>query len=333
MGWRGTIRTIRATSRAIERDAKRRQKELVKQQKMYEKMQELEQAAYEVEVYENHIEIIQSMHKECNSQIDWNEISNSQQPQKPSNENKKEKEAKLIYDNYKPNIFDLIFRRTKKKKLSLEQKIKDSKLEDEKDFINACSNWEKEVQDWQEDVSLAKELIGGNIKAKEDVINKFEPFSEISNLGSSLSIKISDKGFVEAIINVHGTEIVPTESKSLLKSGKLSVKIMPKGKFNEIYQDYVCSCVIRIANELFSILPDTLILVTAVDDLLNEATGHLEKTPILSVAISRNTINRLNLETIDPSESMVNFVHNMSFKKTKGFEKVEPIDIESLENK
>lgn len=332
MGWKGTIRTIGAATRAAERDAKRRQKELEKQQKMYEKMQELEQAAYEVEVYENHIEIIQSMHKECNSPIDWNEILNSEQPEKPSNENKKEEKAKSMLENYKPSIFDLLFRRTEKKKLSLTQKIKDSKLEDEKDFLNAYSNWEKEVKDWQEDVNLAKKLLNGEKEAKEKVINKFEPFSEISNLGSSLSIEISDKGFVEATINVHGTEIVPIESKSLLKSGKLSVKNMPKGKFNEIYQDYVCSCVLRIANELFSIIPDNLLLITAIDDLLNEATGHLEKTPIISVAISRNTINTLNLETIDPSESMTNFVHNMSFKKTKGFEKVERVNIEELVN-
>lgn len=332
MGWKGTMRSIGAAVRAAERDAKRRQKELEKQQKIYNKMQELEQAAYEVDVYENHIDIIQSMHKERNTPINWEEILHSEQPQKPINEKRKELKEKLVLDNYKPNIFDLLFRRVEKKKSIFIHKIENAKKEDERDFINAYSKWEKEVNDWQEDVKLANDLLNGNIKAKEKVINKFEPFSEISNLGSSISIKISNKGFIEAIINVHGTEIVPSESKSLLKSGKLSVKNMPKSKFNEIYQDYVCSCTIRVANELFSIIPDNLVIITAIDDMLNEATGHLEETPILSVAISRNTINKLNLETIDPSESMINFIHNMSFKKTKGFEKIEPINIETLEN-
>ncbi|MBO2642184.1 hypothetical protein [Shewanella algae] len=106
---------------------------------------------------------------------------------------------------------------------------------------------------------------------------------------------------------------------------------MPKGKFNEIYQDYVCSCVLRVGNELFSAIPDNLVIVTAVDELLNSQTGHLEDAPILSVAVSRSTIERLNLEAIDPSDSMDNFKHNMSFKKTKGFERVERIDPEGLD--
>ena len=63
MGWKGTILTIGAAARRAERDSKRRQMELEKRKKQYEKMQELEQAAYEVDVYENHIEVIKSLHK------------------------------------------------------------------------------------------------------------------------------------------------------------------------------------------------------------------------------------------------------------------------------
>ena len=36
----------------------------------------------------------------------------------------------------------------------------------------------------------------------------------------------------------------------------------------------------------------------------------------------------LNLETIDPSDSMRNFVHNMNFSKTKGFSVIEKVELE-----
>jgi hypothetical protein len=62
---------------------------------------------------------------------------------------------------------------------------------------------------------------------------------------------------------------------------------MPAGKYNELLQDYVCSCVLRVGRELLSMLPDDLVIVTAVDDVLNSATGHIEELPILSVAVSR----------------------------------------------
>ena len=44
---------------------------------------------------------------------------------------------------------------------------------------------------------------------------------------------------VEAAIQVHEKDVIPKESKTLLKSGKLSVKPMPKTKYDELYQDCV----------------------------------------------------------------------------------------------
>ena len=64
MGWKGTVRSIGAAARRHEREAQRRQRELEKQKKLYAKMEAMEQAAHEVAVYENHIEMIQSIHKE-----------------------------------------------------------------------------------------------------------------------------------------------------------------------------------------------------------------------------------------------------------------------------
>jgi hypothetical protein len=48
------------------------------------------------------------------------------------------------------------------------------------------------------------------------------------------------------------------------------------------------------------------------------------------VAIPRRTLNKLDLNAIDPSESMKNFVHRMDFKKGKGFMIVERIEAASL---
>lgn len=331
MGWKGTVRSFGAAVRASERDAKRKQRELERRQNQYEKMQELEQAAYEVDVHENHIEVIQSIHKECSTAVDWNHISLTKQPKEPKKSSAKEKMARLKLEKYKPGLIDWLFKRAEKKRILLEKEIEIAMKADENDFKLIISKWKKEVEEWRERVDIANALLKGQAKAKLEAIDNLQPFSEISNLGSSLSVVVYDDGLLEATINVHSKEIVPSESKTLLKSGKLSVKKMPKGKFNEIYQDYVCSCVLRIANELFSAIPDQLVIVTAVDELLNSKTGHLEEAPILSVAISRTTMNTLNLETIDPSDSMSNFIHNMSFKKTNGFDRVERLDTESLD--
>ncbi len=331
MGWKGTVRSIGAAIRAAERDAKRRQRELERRQKQYEKMQELEQAAYEVEVYENYVDVIQSTHKECSPPIDWNKIASSKQPVEPLRKSDNESKARHLLESYKPGLIDRLFKREEKKRASLAQKIDEAVKKDEASYKSSFSKWVEDAGEWEESVDMANALLSGKAEAKIEAIDNLDPFSEISNLGSNLSISVCDNGILEVTISVHGSEIVPSEIKSLLKSGKLSVKTMPKGKFNEIYQDYVCSCVLRVGNELFSAIPDKLVIVTAVDKQLNSQTGHLEEAPILSAAVSRSTMGSLNLDAIDPSASMDNFKHNMSFKKTKGFERVERIDPQGLD--
>ncbi len=80
-----------------------------------------------------------------------------------------------------------------------------------------------------------------------------------------------------------------------------------------------------------ALLPIEMAIVTVVADLLNPMTGYMEETPILSVAIPRETLEGLNFEMLDPSDSMSNFVHRMNFKKTKGFNAVEKLSPSDLQ--
>ncbi len=176
---------------------------------------------------------------------------------------------------------------------------------------------------------LARRVVGQDPGGFLEALKQLDPFTDISELGSRMSFDLSD-GLMHATLHVHGQQVIPKESKSLLKSGKLSVKEMPKSKYYAIHQDYVCSCALRVAGELLAILPINAVLVTAVDSMLNTSTGLMEDQAILSVAIPKATLERLNLQAVDPSDSMENFVHNMDFKKTKGFGPVEPVDTSQL---
>jgi hypothetical protein len=87
---------------------------------------------------------------------------------------------------------------------------------------------------------------------------------------------------------------------------------------------------LRVARELFALLPLEAAIVTASANVLNTGTGHIENQPIVSVMIPRKTLAMLNFQTLDPSDSLKNFVHQMDFKKTKGFapvKKIRPADV------
>ena len=295
-------------------------------------MELLEQAAYEVSFFDNHIEIIQSNHKDCSEKIDWHVVADSKKPNEPRKTTHNETKASYLASNYKPGFFDRLIGRTDKKQSALNGAITMAQQEDEKEYQNQIEKWKERVADWEESKGMADKVLNGDKDSKIQVIKELNPFSEISNLGSNITFQIHENSIVEAEIHVHGIDIVPREKKTLLQSGKLSAKNMPKGEFYEIYQDYVCSCTLRVANELFAILPENMVAVTAVDEVLNSKTGYLEKLPILSVAIPRKSLESINMQLIDPSDSMDNFIHEMSFRRTTGFKPVGRVDISTLCN-
>jgi hypothetical protein len=319
MTWKGTLRSMQASARRAERKSKRRQRELQVQEKEYAKMEAREQAAYEVEVYENHIELLLSMHKDSGEEIDWNEFVQRPAPLKPVTLNSLENQARKNETSYKPGFIARSLKLETRKRRRLAEAVQAAVIKDKQLLDQELTEWESKNNDWKEEFELAQGILNGNGPSKIEAIKRIDPFTDISHLGTAIAVSIPGDGILECTLSVHGEKVIPQEMKSLLQSGKLSVKKMPTSKFNELLQDYVCSCVLRVGQELLSILPDDIVIVTAIDTLLNSATGHMEEQPILSVAISRETLFRLNMQSIDPSDSMKNFVHTMNFKKTTGF--------------
>lgn len=326
MTWKGTLRSMQASARRAERNSKRRQRELQVRQKEFAKMEALEQAAYEVEVYENHIDLLLSVHKDCGEEIDWSEFANQPPPIKPAALNTHENKARAKQSGYRPGFIARTLKLEARQRRKLELAIQAAAAKDTQELAQELSEWEAQHQDWKVDHELALGILAGNAQSKIDAVLRVNPFTDISHLGTSINLSVADSGVLECTLSVHGTKVIPQEIKSLLQSGKLSVKKMPISKFNELLQDYVSSCVLRVGQELLSILPERLVIVTAVDSLLNSATGHLEDQPILSVALARETLFKLNMQSIDPSDSMKNFVHTMNFKKTAGFMPVDKVD-------
>lgn len=331
MGWKGTLRSMQAASRKAERNAQRRQRELEKRRSEYAKMEALEQAAYEVEVHENQIEVLLSVHRESAERVDWLASAERPEPIRPMPHSRNELLAKASLDTYQPGLIARMFKLQRRQIDKLTRQVEKARNLDALEFEQSLNAWRAEHAEWSSEKALADRLLAGDHTAKRDAIELLHPFEDISMLGSSITFNVHSSGVVEAVLSVHGERVIPAETKSLLQSGKLSVKKMPVGRFNELLQDYICSCALRVGRELLAILPDDLVIVTASDLLLNPSTGHAEEMPLLSVGISRRTLDTLNLDSIDPSDSMKNFVHNMAFKKTTGFTPVRALSPSQFE--
>lgn len=285
-------------------------------EKAIQKEQELERAKYEVELFENQCELVKSIHKECDDEVDWESIVSSNPPFELGEVGPKEQEATRKLKQYNPSFFDRLLKKDRKKKEELQQKIEEAREEDKKDY-----------KAWEELVDVAKKVLEGDIDTYFHVLEEMDPLGDLAEFGSGFEFSTDESSYMEVEFDVHSEKLIPKEEKKLTKTGKLSTRAMPKTRYYELQQDYVCSCILRIARDLFALLPLNTVYIHAYDEFLNTATGHAERKLIVSVKIERDVLNTLNFENIDCSDAMSNFECNMKFLKTKGFQQVEKITL------
>src|ERR1035438_10438782 len=288
MGRNVTLRQMEAAQRRQQRDAQKRQRELERQNKEQAKLSAIEQARLEVETHENKLEVLLSVHKEQGETWDWIALAASIPPpcpQKSSNHELKAKQLMLVS--------------SLQENRNAEAAIEQARLQDEQLFQEAMQTYGVEKPEQEKMKDLAFRILAHEHKAYIEALVEFSPLREISDLGSLLQFTVHSTTLIECEMKVNSTQTIPTEVKTLTASKKLSVKPMPKGRFHEIYQDYVCGCVLRVAREVFAMLPVETLLVTALADLLDSRTGHTAEQPVLSAAMTRAVITRLNFEKLD----------------------------------
>lgn len=317
MGYQATIRAMQAAERRQQRDAQKRMRELERQAKEQAKLSAVEQARLEVETFENRLEILLSVHKEQGETWDWTEIAASLPPPCPQKHSRSEHRAKqhaAVLPSWQRETAAIL--------------IEQARLRDEEEFQNASVNYSEQLAEWDKLKNLGRRILAGEHKAFTETLVEINPFAEISDLGSAIHFTVHTAKLVECRVKVNGKQAIPTELKTLTSSGKLSVKAMPKGRFHEIYQDYLCGCVLRVARELFALFPVDMVLATAVVDSPDSRTGRKAELPVLSVAMPRAAIARLDFGQLDPSDAMENFTHRGDFKasrKSEVFQSITPL--------
>ncbi|MFT3774118.1 MAG: hypothetical protein QM820_52805 [Minicystis sp.] len=330
MGWRGFVRSVAAAQRQNEREARRRQRELLQYQRELARMEERQRAAYEVEVNENQIEVVKSFHKDVSNFYDWQAILAAPPPQPPAFYRAHEQTALAQLHSYKPDFTDKLFGKDQENRQKLELAVEQARQQDAWAHQQAMGQYQLLYERWQWYQRLGRGILTGDIEAYRAALTYLSPFAELSDFGSSVEVKIDRPHRIELGLKLHGDSIIPSEEKRLLGNGRLSSKPMPTSRFNELYQDHVCSAALRVAGETFAVLPVTMALVHADAQMLDSATGRRGFVTILSVVVMRETFESLNLDAIDCSDSMRNFSHRMDFKKARGFAPVERLGLDDL---
>lgn len=295
---------LEAVLRRESRAALRRQKELQRQQRELAKASELDQARLAVEAYENDVEVLLSVHKECAPNRDWDQMAAALEPFPPQKSRRREFEARQ-----RASIAP------QSQNESAQGALVEAMDADEAQHAAELSEYREFVNEQRRLAQLAKRVLRGDLDAWSEAIRDLDPFSEISQMGSSVEFLVHSTSIIECWVQVMGEAVIPNESKQLTSTGKLSVKQVPRARFHELYQDHICSCLIRVVRESFALLPVGTILVHGV---LESSTGdhgsNRSKSTVLSVVVHREQLSAWDVDNLDPSDTLEACQHRGDFK-------------------
>lgn len=322
----GAVRSYTAAVRRAERTQQRNAREAARRYKLVVKENELLDAAICLADYNKYLKMLLSTHKDCTEGIDWHRVAAAPPPTQAAADRSESEAARMKLERYQPNFVVKMFGREEAQRKALATSLAKAEHTETQRQAELDDQLAAEQKVWAYEQRLAGLVESGDANIYQEVLAYFEPLSDVEELGTRIQITRTG-GYLDVDLSVQSADIVPDFDLKLLASGKLSRKAMTASRYNEIYQDYVCSTMLRVARELFAYLPDETMRISAFVQMLNGATGHLEMTPIVSALIPRRTLDQLNLQQIDPSDSFRNFSHRMQFQKTKGFGAVERVGL------
>ena len=295
-------------------EQKKQEAAQAKQEKAEQEAAQAQQDAETAAQFAEYLDTIRGVHLICEPPIDWEKLAADESPFAAGKVGPNESAALDEYNKYKPSFTDNLFHHDES----------EAKKKELLDAVAAAKEKDAQLmEEWEEMHGFAAEVLKGDIDAYLDVIDQANPFEQLLDFGSDFQFGTESADRMEIEFRVKSETVVPNECAELSKTGKLTVKDMTKTMYYDITQDYVCSTAIRLAREVFAMLPVKYVYIHAVDKQLNTATGHDEEMDILSVAFEREKFENANFERIDPSDFIGTFPNNMKFKKTAGFEPVE----------
>ena len=146
---------------------------------------------------------------------------------------------------------------------------------------------------WSYYHSLAPKVLGGDIDTYLKLIYEVNPLDDLLEYGKNFEFGTDDPAKIEVEYVVN--EELLTEAKNTLVYAE----------YNELLQDFIGSMSIRVARDMFALLPVSSVMVYAV----------MDNRVMLCVDFDRETLSKVRFGMIDPSDTVDRFPATKNFPK------------------
>ena len=273
----------------------------------------------EIEV-QNHladIALITTLHLEEDYPrgVDWNNVLKEEEPFKKGEDGPFTKEAKEVLAANKPGFFKKLFGGGTELK-ELEKEVELAKKKDEELYAS-----------WKNNKVLAEKILHEDKDAYIEALEELKLSEELGSYLRKVDFSYADSDSLNADIVLSIDDFIPEEYQTLTPTGKLSVKSYTKTDYYEIANQFVAGIVLRTARNLFNLLPIDDVFINVHEMEKSKYSGQEIEELILSIFIDRKTLDKMNMENINSFDALKNFRHEVNFVKTKGFNKIDKLEM------
>lgn len=173
-------------------------------------------------------------------------------------------------------------------------KVSDEEINWTEILVNATPPDEfYDAEMWRYYHEAASKVLSGDIDTYLKVIEDINPLSDLLRYGTGFEFGTDSPLKMEVEFQINTDYISMSQNSSE-------------------YQDYVCSVAIRIARDMFALLPVQKVVVHATDGAKD----------ILSVCFDKKTFSKLKFNFIDTSNTVEKFECIMDFDENRGFSEI-----------
>jgi hypothetical protein len=151
---------------------------------------------------------------------------------------------------------------------------------------------------------FARRMVAGDRAAWSEVL-----YTELSNeqlpFGFSFDFSVDEETDLVGIgVELPAEDVVPSRASRQLKNGDVRYRDLPKKLVREFYEDVCCSLVLRVAHEVYRVLPEAdETHVTGYRPEFDPRTGAERRAVFLRFATDRQDFSAIDLDHVDPSDA------------------------------
>lgn len=168
----------------------------------------------------------------------------------------------------------------------------------------AISSENPGIEQWEYFKARAEDVLNGELDTYFEIIEDINPVDDLLQYGSEFECGTDDPRMLTVEFQVNSDSVL-REAVSL-----------PANTYNDLLQDYVCGCSIRVARDITALLPIRHVIINAYN----------RGQAILSVDFDRGGLAAVDYESADASDVVEAFPHRMEFTLTAGFSPIQPLD-------